>query len=510
MRNQLHSALLWAACAATAASAAASPPNIVLIYGDDLGYGDFGCYGARTIPTPHIDRLAREGLRLTSGYCTSATCTPSRFSLLTGQYAWRTPGTGIAPPNGSALIKPGRATLASVLHDAGYRTGVVGKWHLGLGAPPKPDWSGMIQPGPLEIGFESSFILPTTNDRVPCVYVRGHRIVDLDPNDPVDVFRKNPDGQPTGITHRDQLKMDWSHGHNNSIVNGIGRIGFMTGGQAARWTDETMADIFTQEADAFFTTDDPRPFFLFYSAHQAHVPRAPNERFVGRTPHGPRGDAIVEFDWCVGQLVESLDAVGELANTLIIITSDNGPVLDDGYRDQAVERLGDHRPAGPFRGGKYSRFEGGTRVPWIVSWPGRVNSATSDAIISQVDLLASLATIAGSEAALPASAADSLDLSAALLGDSTTGREYVVEHSGSGRNLALRSGRWKYIKPASGPKRLANTDTETGNARPPQLYDLENDPGETTNLAVQHPDKVNELAALLEREANRSDAAVRP
>ncbi len=475
----------------------AGQPNIVIIYADDIGYGDFGCYGAATIPTPRIDELAANGLRFTSGYATSATCTPSRFSILTGSYSWRKPGRGIAPPNGAALIKPGVPTIASVLRDAGYRTAMIGKWHLGLGVPPKPDWSGEINPGPLEVGFDECFIMPTTNDRVPCVYVRDHRIVGLDPADPVDVFDTNPDGQPTGITQRDKLRIDWSHEHNDSVVNGIGRIGFMMGGSDCRWTDEEMADRFVGEARRFLGEQHERPFFLFYAAHEAHVPRAPNPRFVGSTPHGPRGDTIVEFDWCVGQIVDQLKADGQLDNTLILISSDNGPVLDDGYQDQAAELLGEHLPAGPYRGGKYSRFEGGTRLPWIVHWPTRIKPSVSDAMISQVDLLASLAAIAG--AAIPDGAAsDSLDLSATLIGESTQGRDFVVEHSGMAEALAIRKGDWKYIEPAPGPGELTAKAAETANRRQDQLYDLTTDSGEKTNVAKSHPAKVAELKSLLQ------------
>lgn len=479
------------------ASLAGERPNIVVIYGDDIGYGDLGCYGAETIPTPNLDALAASGLRFTSGYATSATCTPSRYSLLTGDYSWRKPGRGIAPPNGSALIKPGTPTIASVLRDAGYRTAVVGKWHLGLGDPPKPDWSGEIKPGPLEIGFDECFILPTTNDRVPCVYVRGHRIVDLDPADPVDVFDTNPDGQPTGVTHREQLRMNWTHGHNDSIVNGIGRIGFMIGGADARWKDEEMADKFVSEARQFIGDNKDRPFFLYYSAHQPHVPRAPNARFVGKTPHGPRGDAIAEFDWCVGELVEQLRDDGLLDNTLIVMSSDNGPVLNDGYLDQSVKLRGDHRPAGPYRGGKYSRFEGGTRVPWIVHWPSRVQPGVSDALISQVDLMATLVSLAG--ATIPEDAAsDSHDLSETLTGESSEGRTYIIEHSGFGDKLAVRRGEWKYIEPAPGPAVLAETKIESANSGRPQLYDLANDQGETKNVAAANPAKVEELEKLIE------------
>lgn len=495
--------LLLVAASGFVVTRAASRPNLVLVYGDDVGYGDLGCYGAKSIPTPNLDRLAARGLRFTSGYCTSATCTPSRYSLLTGEYAWRTPGTGIAPPNGSMLIKPGVPTLPATLQAAGYRTGIVGKWHLGLGDPPKPQWSGKIAPGPLEIGFGDSFILPTTNDRVPCVYVRGHRIVGHDPEDPVDVFDKNPDGQPTGKTHRDRLKMDWSHGHNDSIVNGIGRIGFMVGGHDARWTDETSAEVFVEEAERFLAEPDERPFFLFYSAHQIHVPRAPNQRFVGATPHGPRGDAMVELDWCVGRLVAALERRGVLENTLILFTSDNGPVLDDGYQDRAVTALGDHRPAGPFRGGKYSRFEGGTRVPWIVHWPTEVSPGVTDAVVSQVDLFASFGRLAGAPAPADGAARDSLDLSEALTGRDATGRDHVVQHSGFKARLAIRRGQWKYLEPDRGPRVLTNTNTETGNLGRPQLYHLGDDPAERTNLADTHPELVEELAELLQSERSR-------
>ena len=483
-------------CILHSAVCLATPPNIVLIYGDDVGYGDVGCYGAKTIPTPHIDRLAENGLRFTSGYCTSATCTPSRYSMLTGEYAWRKKGTGIAPPNGTALIKPGRETLATLLKKAGYTTAVIGKWHLGLGKKPKPDWSGVIKPGPLEIGFDYCYLLPTTNDRVPCVYLENHRIVGLDPADPVDVFDQKPDDQPTGKTHRDTLKMDWSHGHNDSIVNGIGRIGYMVGGHDIRWVDEEMADRFVGKAKEFISDNADKPFFLFFSSQDIHVPRAPNERFAGATPHGPRGDAMVEFDYTVGAIMEALEEAGVADNTLVVVSSDNGPVMDDGYKDDAWEKLGDHKPAGPFRGGKYSNFEGGTRVPLVTYWPGRIKPGVSDAFISQVDFPATFASIAGYEGTIPKSAIpDSFDLSGTLLGDTAEGREYMIEHAGS---LSIRVGPWKYIAPSNNWKINKQTGTELGNSPDPQLYDLEKDPGETNNLADQQPGKTIELEELLE------------
>ena len=480
---------------------AAEQPNLVIIYGDDIGYGDFGCYGAKTIPTPNIDKLAKNGILYTSGYATSATCTPSRFSMLTGEYAWRKPGRGIAPPNGSALIKPGTPTLASMLGEAGYQTAVIGKWHLGLGKKPKPDWSGTIKPGPLEIGFQQAFILPTTNDRVPCVYVRDHHIVGHDANDPVDVFSKNPDGQPTGKSDRASLKMDWSHDHNDSIVNGISRIGYMVGGNDIRWVDEEMADVFLGETRDFISKSSDKPFFLFYSAHQPHVPRAPNKRFVGATPHGPRGDAIVEFDWCVGQIVEAIEKSGKLDNTLIVVTSDNGPVLDDGYKDQARELIGDHKPAGPYDGGKYSLMEGGTRVPFIVGGGAITQGGETGELISQVDLFASFASLAGAQEIALGKAMDSEDLSALLVDSHATGRDHLVEHSGFGMKLALRQADWKYIPAYRGGGKTKGL--RNGNNKSAQLYDLNKDPGETKNLAKKNPDVLKRLKSLLQEEIDK-------
>ncbi|MFN5850424.1 MAG: sulfatase-like hydrolase/transferase, partial [Pirellulaceae bacterium] len=173
---------------------------------DDLGYGDVGCYGSKTIPTPHLDQMAAEGIRFTSGYSPASTCTPTRYSLLTGEFAFRRKGTGVAPPNSPLVVPVGKPTLPSVLKQAGYRTGVIGKWHLGLGGPDGPDWNGSLRPGPMELGFDDCFILPTTNDRVPQVFVRQDRVEGLDTSDPLWVGEKKPaDDHPTGITHRDQL-----------------------------------------------------------------------------------------------------------------------------------------------------------------------------------------------------------------------------------------------------------------------------------------------------------------
>jgi len=503
--RSLAAALLLGLVVAVAPAAAQAPRNIVLIYADDLGYGDVSAYGATALTTPNIDRLARDGVRFTDAHAPAATCTPSRYALLTGEYAWRRPGTGILPGDARLIIEPGRTTLASLLATAGYSTGIVGKWHLGLGPDGGPDWNGQIAPGPNEIGFASSFIMAATGDRVPTVYVRDGRVVGLDPADPIQVSYATPVGDwPTGAARPDLLTMHPSHGHDQTIVNGISRIGYMTGGRAALWKDEEMGDVFTREAVAFIERQRATPFFLFVGLHEPHVPRVPHPRFAGRTTMGPRGDAIAQLDWSVGEILDTLDRLGLAEDTLVIFSSDNGPVIGDGYHDRAVEALGDHRPSGPFRGGKYSSFEAGTRVPFVVRWPARVKPGVSDALVSQVDLLAAMATLTGRRLS-PADGPDSRDTLPALLGASSIGRTDLVKQAGS---LSVRQGSWKYITPGKGPAMNQNTNTELGNSPEPQLYDLSTDPGERTNVAAQHPDKVKELQALLDevRKAGRSTA----
>ena len=494
--RRLRLTALVAACLACAPAALAQDrPNIVLILTDDLGYGDVSSYGASAISTPNIDRLAREGLRFTDAHAAAATCTPSRYALLTGQYAWRKAGTGVLPGDAALIIEPGRTTAASILQRGGYATGVVGKWHLGLGPQGGPDWNAEIAPGPNALGFDYAFIMAATGDRVPTVFVENRRVVNLDPADPIRVRYGQPVGDwPTGKAHPELLTLHPSHGHDQTIVNGISRIGYMTGGRRALWKDEDMADVFTSKAVSFIESHKDRPFFLYFATHDPHVPRVPHPRFSGRTKLGPRGDAIVQADWSVGEILGTLDRLNLTRNTLVIFTSDNGPVVDDGYKDDAVAKLGTHKPGGPYRGGKYSNFEAGTRVPFLVRWPGQVKPGLSDSLVSQVDLLASFAALTGQRLA-PAEAGDSLDSMQVLLGRDTTGRTELVEQAGA---LSLRQGQWKYIEPNSRQKINAQTNTELGNDSVPQLYDLAVDPGETRNLAPGQPVRVQAMAARLQ------------
>ncbi|MDT7829348.1 arylsulfatase [Pricia sp. S334] len=465
------------------------PPNIVIIYADDLGYGELGAYGATELETPNLDRLANGGMRFTNGYASSATCTPSRYALLTGTYPWRNKSAKILPGTAPLIIDTAQMTIPKMLKQQGYRTGIVGKWHLGLGDG-NVNWNERIAPGPNEVGFDRSYIMAATQDRVPTVYIQNGEVVNLDPDDPIQVdYAKNFEGQPTGKDNPGMLKMKWHHGHNNSIVNGIPRIGFMKGGESAKWVDEDMADTFLAEAQKYVTAEKEGPFFLYYALQQPHVPRTPHPRFVGASGMGPRGDVIVEADHMVGEFINTLENGGLLENTLIIFSSDNGPVLNDGYYDDAVEKLGGHEPAGPLRGGKYSLFEAGTRVPFITYWKGRIEPGVSGALVSQLDLLGSLADLVGSDV----EGEDSKGLLDVFLGKSDEGREQVVLEA-TGRT-AFRQGDWAMIPPYDG--RAVNTfvNIELGNADDYQLYNLKDDLGQQKNLAESNPEKLKEMIA---------------
>lgn len=479
------------------AIAQADKPNVIVIYGDDIGYGDFGCYGATGVDTANIDMIASEGVRFLSGYCTAATCTPSRYSLLTGEYAFRNKSAKILPGNAPLIIDPNRPTIATFMRDNGYATALVGKWHLGLGDADTPlDWNGEIAPGPREVGFEYSFNMAATADRVPSVYIENGRIVGLDPNDPVKVDYENMVGdEPTGISHPHLLKVQADAQHSCTIVNGVSRIGYMTGGNAARFKDEDMADTYLNKAIDFIGKNRDKPFFMYYAPNENHVPRVIHPRFQGSSSLGPRGDALAVFDWCIGRLVKKLKEEGVYENTMIVITSDNGPVLFDGYWEAAIERQGDHDASGPWRGGKYSRWEGGTRVPFIVSWPGKVEPGVSDAIVSQVDLFASVAGLIGGE--MPENAgADGQDLSQTLLGKSSAGRDYVIQEALT--QIAIRQGNWKYLPPGSVTERGGIEEwIETPVDEPGMLFQLSEDPTESVNVAAKYPEVVARLRAII-------------
>lgn len=491
--NLFATALLAAWCGT---AAAVTRPNVVIIYADDLGYGDLSCYGAHRVATPNVDNLARQGTRFVNAHAAAATSTPSRFSLLTGIYAFRQDGTGVANGDAAMIIPPECYTLADMFRDAGYATAAIGKWHLGLGSETgRQDWNKPLDATPADIGFDYSYIMAATADRVPCVFIEDGMVAHHDARHPIEVSYTRPF---EGVeTYRDDpslaYKQQSSHGHDMAVINGIGRIGYMKGGGSALWRDEDIADSIAVHAVRFIERQDGRPFFLYLATNDIHVPRQPHERFRGKSPMGLRGEAILQFDWTVGRVLEALELTGQLGNTLVIVSSDNGPVVDDGYRDKAGELLGDHKPWGGMRGGKYSAFEAGTRIPLIVSWPGAVAAGeVSEALVSQVDLFRSLAAIIGGT--VPDGAArDSRDHSSALLGIDPEGREWVVEQ---GYALAVRTGEWKYIAPSDYPAVVPwGADVETGCDTVPQLFRIGN---EHDNVAGRCPDVARRLQALLD------------
>lgn len=482
---------------ATANSNQTKKPNVVIFYVDDLGYGDVSSYGATAVATPNVDKLAANGIKFTDAHSGASTCTPSRYSLLTGQYAFRN-NAAILPGDAPLLIDPKLATLPRMLHDAGYETAVVGKWHLGLGDG-NVDWNKEVKPGPLEIGFDYSFLLPATGDRVPTAYLENHNVINLDPNDPLLISYKKPfKGVKTGITNPELLRFPADKQHSEAIVNGVSRIGNQTGGKSAMWVDEEFPFVFTEKANQFIEKNKDKPFFLFFSFHDIHVPRLPNKQFQGKTTMGPRGDAIVQMDWMTGQVMKKLEELGLDKNTLVIFTSDNGPILNDGYEDGAIEKLGDHKPGGVFRGGKYSSFEAGTRVPMISYWPGTIKPGESNALISQIDYFASLGNLVNGTLK-KGDAFDSEDHLEAILNADKNAREMLLEE---GFTLAIRNKNYKYIAPIS-PKQVFPTwikgkKVEGGVSLQPQLFDLSNDLEEQNNIANKNNDLVSKFQTQID------------
>ncbi len=482
------------------------PRAIVLFLSDDLGYHDTSAYGCAKVPCPNLDRLANEGLMFSDAHSTASVCTPSRFSLLTGKYAWRQKGTGILPGDAKLILptKEEAMSLPALMQKAGYRTAAVGKWHLGLGRGEAPiDWNAPISPGPREVGFDESFIMAATGDRVPCVYVQNGRVVNLDPADPIRVsYVRTPGNAPlyeeefTATSHPHLLK-PWGRPsdrqHSDTLHDGISRIGHMAGGLRARWADQDLADTLTEAACRIIRERAGKPLFLYFATNDIHVPRDPHARFRGKSALGIRGDVTVQMDDSLGRLRAALSEAGyREEECLIIFTSDNGPVISDGYEDGARRDCAGHDPAAPYSGGKYGLKEGGTRLPFIVHWPGQVAPGRSNALMSQVDLARTLATLVGVEGQIAeGDLPDSRSHLPALLGrPGASGRTELVEQ-GLGSQLALRSGQYKYIP-----------------GREPQLYDLSVDIAEEHNIAPQHPELVAQLDARLK--AIRSQAEAPP
>lgn len=466
-------------------------PNIIFILADDIGYGDLGCYGATKIKTPAIDQLATQGIKFTNAYAPASTSSPSRYALLTGEYAWRK-NVGVLPADAPLTIDPNKNTLPAFLRKAGYHTALVGKWHLGLGEKSIPvNFNEKIQAGPLAIGFDYAYYFPATNDRVPCVYIANETVDMQNLSDPIQVsYQQKIGNDPSGKERPDLLTLKPHLGHDATIVNGISRIGWMSGGNKARWKDEEMAQHLLNKATSYIEKHSKKPFFLYYAPHNAHEPRVPSPTFKGKSEAGIYGDVIEEFDYCVAEIVKSLVENGIYNNTIIIISSDNGPMIKEGYDDGALENINGHNPYGNLRGEKYSLHEGGTRVPFICSWPEKIHVPfIQEQPFSYIDMLSTFAGILN----VPITEKESNDSKngANLFKTSNAPlyREYIMIQNNSGQ-IAIRKGDWKYIP--------ANKN------RKAELYNLSTDPSELHSMMLACPEKAHELLELVKQNYKKS------
>ena len=497
-----------------------SYPNILLIYADDLGYGDVGCYNPESkVPTPHMDHLATEGIRFEDAHSPSTVCTPSRYGVMTGRMAFRLDFAGVfTGVQGPCLIAEDRLTLPEMLKERGYETALIGKWHIGMTFRDKEgqpvyelqdaivaehgrlgsgnklveivDFSKKVEGGPLDHGFDHFYgtaCCPTTDWLYS--YIDGNIV----PNPPAGLLDRQKEGLPTHPYSRDN------------------RLGYISNDFDLQEVDM----VFLEKSQAFLrnhSAQNPaKPFFLFHSAQAVHLPSFPGKDFRGETNTGPHGDFIYQFDHIVGELLKSLGSLGMAENTLVIVTSDNGPEVPT-----SIAMRGDHNHNGshPWRGMKRDQWEGGHRVPFIARWPGLIEAGgVSDQTICQTDIMATCAAILGYD--LPHDAAeDSFNILSALLHkDNGTPIRPFTLHQTNRLALAIRKGSWKYLDHRGSGGNVYNQErlqpfvlSESAPDAPGQLYNLDTDPGETKNLYFERPELVKELKALLEeaKESGRS------
>lgn len=482
-------------------------PNVVMIFTDDLGFGDVSCYGATKVRTPNIDRIASEGRMFTDAHSASAVCTPSRYALLTGEYPCRRGDLwGPVMLKSPLVVDTDRLTLGRLMKDAGYSTACIGKWHLGFGDTEPTDWNAPLKPGPLELGFDYYFGIPVVTSHPPFVYVENHHVVGLDPDDPF-VYGE----RAATREFEEKMGLDW--------IGGARRAHEL-------YDDRMVGTTIKDKAVEWLRRQGDAPFFLYLPTTHIHHPFTPAQRFVGSSDCGRYGDLIHELDWIVGEVVGTLDDMGVADDTLLIFTSDNGGMLNLG--GQAAWRAG-HRMNGDLFGFKFDAWEGGHRVPFIARWPGRIEpGSTSDRLICNVDMLATFASLLGCPL-VDGEGPDSIDVLEALTGDpERSPRGDVVLAPWSKDHLAIRSGDWVYIPAQGGGGFTApnvgdhglggaaatlfterpNSDIEDGSYRddapPTQLYNLRDDPHQTTNVHDRFPEKVEEMRGLLESQTGRS------
>ncbi len=486
-------------------------PNVVIINADDLGYGDLSCYGATHVQTTRIDQLAAEGRRFTDAHSASAVCTPSRYCLITGEYAFRGDHWSPVFLKVGLIIDPEQTTIADIMKRAGYATACIGKWHLGFGKE-TPDWNGDLKPGPLELGFDYYYGVPVVNSHPPFVYVENHRVVGLVPEDPF-VYGQRANTQ----VFPEKRKLD--------------DIG---GADAAHalYRDREVGTVLTEKSIQWIQANKQQPFFLYLATTNIHHPFTPAERFVGTSECGRYGDYIHELDWMVGEIMDTLEAEGLAENTLVLFTSDNGGMFNVGGQD--AWKAG-HRLNHDLLGFKFGAWEGGHRVPLIARWPGRVPAGTvSDQLVSNVDFLATMAALVD-QPLTDAEAPDSFNILPALTGSPQSQiRDHLVLSALRKTHLTLRKGKWVYIDAQGsggfrgkletdyergGPGALlltkhVNSDIENGklkpDAPPAQLYDLDADLSQTRNLYNERPEIVRAMKELLvQKQTARRSAPVR-
>jgi arylsulfatase A-like enzyme len=485
MKNKITCSILWVLgtalippmgvrAAEVVSTATPSRPNIVIILADDLGYGDPRCFNEQSkIPTPNIDRLAREGMRFTDAHAAGSVCVPSRYGLLTGRYPFR--NTGTKNPTQGALIEPQRATVATVLREAGYATAMIGKWHLGFDGGDQFDFSKPLRGGPCDHGFDSFFGQHASLDIPPYFFIANDRAV-------------APASEKVG----ESRSPDWS-----PIQGAFWRAGKI----AANYKHPDVLPTYTRKAVEYLEakpkTTPPKPFFLYLAFTAPHTPWLPMEAFRGKSLGGLYGDFVAQFDDSVGQVLSALDRAGLTENTLVFFGSDNGPV----WLPADIEKFG-HAAAGPWRGMKGDAWEGGHRMPFIARWPGKIRAGTTSAeTICFTDLLATCAALSGTK---PPDGAgeDSYDLTSILFGQKQDQpiRNVTIHESSKGGTLCIRQANWKLI-PQLGSGGFSTPSKVVPKPGEPtvQLYNLETDPGETKNLAESQPQRIAEMKALLEK-----------
>ena len=483
-------------------------PNVIIINVDDLGYGDVGCYGATKVKTPNIDRLAAQGRRFTDFHSASAVCSPSRYALITGRYPARRNLWGPIFYKTPLVIDTNQATIATVMKQSGYATAIIGKWHLGFGTQSPIDWNKPLKPGPLELGFDYYYGVPILNSHPPYVYVENHHVDGLTPDDPM-------------IYGRQAETREFPEKFETAAIGG---------GRAAHflYDDRMVGTILKDKAIGWIKQHKQHPFFLYYATTNIHHPFTPAPRFIGTSQAGRYGDFIHELDWIVGEVMKTLEDEGLADNTLLILTSDNGGMLNQGGQDAWTAG---HHQNNSLLGFKFDAWEGGHRVPFIARWPGKIKAGTvSNELLSNVDLPATLAALAGYKLQ-PGQLPDSYNGLPALTGNPAKPiRNYLVISPAFEANLAIRKGKWMYISGQGGggfqgtkigehtlggpPAFLLtgqqNSDIENGKikpgAPPAQLYDLEADPAQKYNVYNKYPKVVKAMEKLLDEAINKKQS----